>query len=399
MSEENRITDLLELKDVEVTHFESQNQENLIFISVPRKKHRCPVCGTLSDTIHDYRSQRILDVPLYEKKTYLIYRKRRYRCDSCGKRFFELNSFVPRYAHTSNRLFHRIYQDLHSVVSQASIAQHYQTSPMRIRRLLDEMAPALPKLPEILGIDEFKGNTNKTKFHCILTDLQTRKPIDILSNRTEATLITHFRKYQNTGQLNNVKIIVIDMWRSYYTVLRQVFPQAVILIDRFHMVRQAMWSLENVRKRVQKEMPKSLRIYFKHSKAVLLKRSDRLIVNDKKNEELIRDRLIRYIPDLKKAYQLKEELLAIVKEIHDPTLARLWLNEWIKKARDSKIPEFQPCIRAYQNWKEPILNAFSYPYSNGVTEGCNNKIKVIKRNAFGLRNFSRFRTRILLSFT
>ena len=91
---------------------------------------------------------------------------------------------------------------------------------MRIRRLLDALSPALPALPEVLGIDEFKGNTNKTKVHCILTDLQSGKLIDVLVNRTEATLITHFRKYQNTQQLAHVKIIVIDMWCSYYTVLR-----------------------------------------------------------------------------------------------------------------------------------------------------------------------------------
>ncbi len=398
MSHIHRITELLELKDVEVTRVDTCLDENLIYVEMPRMIHPCPVCTAGSNTIHDYRVQRILDVPLYGKRTYLVYRKRRYRCLICGKRFFERNSFVPRYAHTTNRLFHRLYQELHSVTSQTSIAQRYQISPMRIRRLLDQLTPALPRLPEVLGIDEFKGNTNKTKYHCILTDLKTAKPIDILANRTEATLITHFRQYQNSGQLSNVKIIVIDMWRPYYTVLRQVFPNAIILIDRFHMVRQVMWSLENVRKRVQKEMPKSLRIYFKHSRRVLLKRSDKLLVNDYVNEEMIRDRMLRYIPDLKKAYVLKEELLAIVQEINDPVLARQWLNHWIQRAKDSQLPEFIHCIRAYQNWKEPILNAFTSPYSNGFTEGCNNKIKVIKRNAYGLRNFDRFRTRILLSF-
>ncbi|MDD2592475.1 MAG: transposase, partial [Erysipelotrichaceae bacterium] len=68
------------------------------------------------------------------------------------------------------------------------------------------------------------------------------------------------------------------------------------------------------------------------------------------------------------------------------------------KAKDSEIPEFHSCIRAYQNWKGPILNSFISSYSNGFTEGCNNKIKVIKRNAFGFRNFDRFRTRILINF-
>jgi len=108
------------------------------------------------------------------------------------------------------------------------------------------VVPSLLELPETLGINEFKGNTNKTKYHCILTDVQASTPVDILSNRTEASLIHHFRKYQNTVRLENVKFIVIDMWRTYYIVLRQIFPNAIILIDRFHFVQQAVWSLENV---------------------------------------------------------------------------------------------------------------------------------------------------------
>lgn len=127
----------------------------------------------------------------------------------------------------------------------------------------------------------------------------THKPIDILSNRTEASLTTHFKKYQYTDQLKRAKIIVIDMWRSYYTVLRSIFPNATIIIDCFHMVRHMMWSIENVRKWVQKEMPKGLRIYFKHSRKVLFKRSDKLIVNNCVNKPLLRDRLFRTIPDLK----------------------------------------------------------------------------------------------------
>lgn len=145
-------------------------------------------------------------------------------------------------------------------------------------------------------------------------------------------------------------------------------------------------------------MPKSLRIYFKHSRKVLLKRSDKLRVNSHMNEPMILERLLKYIPNLRSAYELKEALLHIVKETHPPEKARQLLNHWIQLAKGSHIKEFEPCIRAYQNWKEPILNAFTLPYSNGVTECCNNKIKVIKRNAFGLKNFDRFCTRILLNF-
>lgn len=398
MSIFDNIIDLLELKDVEITGFETTADANYLHLEVPLQNHACPCCGTSTRHVHDYREQKVLDVPLYNKRTYLVYRKRRYRCPTCGKRFFEENSFLPRYAHTTNRFFLRLFQDLHSVVSQKSVAAHFTTSTMRIRRVLDAVVPSLPELPEALGIDEFRGNTNRTKYHCILTDLSTSKPVDILNNRTEATLIHHFRKYQHTGQLENVKFIVIDMWFTYYTVLRQIFPNAIIIIDRFHFIRQAVWSLENVRKRIQKELPDSLRVYFKKSRSVLLKRSDHLRVTDTVNEVRQRDRMLEFIPDLKIAYELKEEILWMVKEVHDGETARQRLDAWIRKADASGIPEFKTATRAYRNWKKPILNAFAYPYSNGITEGCNNKIKVIKRNAFGLRNFDRFRTRILLAF-
>lgn len=398
MSNQNNIISLLELKDVVVTEVQTEVDENRICIELPRVKSICPVCGQETDTIHDYRIQKIIDVPLYEKKSFLVYRKRRYKCTHCGKQFYETNHFVPRYSHCTNRLNQRLFEDLHSIVSQDYIAKKYSISPMRIRRLLDNFTPSLPDLPEALGIDEFKGNTNKTKYHCILTDLNTGKPIDIIHNRSEASLFVHFKKYQYSSQLNNVKVVVIDMWRPYYSVLRKVFPNAMILIDRFHMVRQAIWSLEAVRKRIQKECPKPMRVYFKRSRTVLLKRSDRLTINEHINELAIRDTIFKYVPDLKTAYDLKEEILWMFQTIHDSQTARLRLNQWIEKAKNCGLPEFKTSIRAYQNWKEPIINSFNSPYSNGSTEGCNNKIKVIKRNGYGLRNFDRFRTRILLSF-
>lgn len=75
--------------------------------------------------------------------------------------------------------------------------------------------------------------------------------------------------------------------------------------------------------------------------------------------------------------------------------ARKQLGIWNMMAIGYDLPEFQACTKTFINWKDEILNSFEYPFSNGYTEGVNNKIKVIKRNAFGIRNFNRFRNRIL----
>lgn len=74
------------------------------------------------------------------------------------------------------------------------------------------------------------------------------------------------------------------------------------------------------------------------------------------------------------------------------------MYDWIMTAQDSKIDEYVSCADTMLNWQAGILNSFDIPYSNGFTEGCNNRIKVLKRNAYGYRNYRRFRTRILHMF-
>ena len=80
------------------------------------------------------------------------------------------------------------------------------------------------------------------------------------------------------------------------------------------------------------------------------------------------------------------------------TKAKKLLSEWILSAQNSGLLDYSQCALTLQNWAKSILDTFDYPYTNGFTEGCNNKIKVLKRNAYGYRNFNRFRNRILHMF-
>ena len=97
---------LLDLEDAIITNVENISGEVHIFLELPRTKHPCPACGALTDRVHDYRIQIIKDVPL-GRTTLLHLRKRRYRCD-CGKRFFEKNTFLPRYYRSTSRLVAKI---------------------------------------------------------------------------------------------------------------------------------------------------------------------------------------------------------------------------------------------------------------------------------------------------
>ena len=100
--------------------------------------------------------------------------------------------------------------------------------------------------------------------------------------------------------------------------------------------------------------------------------------------------------DLREAHRLKEAFYEIF-QMRSYKQQREELSSWILYAEKSGIKEFKTCVTAFRNWKKEILNALKYQYTNGVTEGFNNKIKVLKRNSYGIINFRRFRTRILLS--
>ena len=114
----------------------------------------------------------------------------------------------------------------------------------------------------------------------------------------------------------------------------------------------------NVRKREQKRMQKEERLFFKHGKRLLHKKIEKL-----KDEE-----------------------------------AKKELEIWIEMAKESILKELKEAITAFTNWKEEICNSKLVKYTNGYTEGCNNKIKVLKRNAYGYKSFERFRNRILHIF-
>ena len=101
MPDQDYTAKLLNLEDVIFTNVENRSEGLHIYVELPRKKHTCPACGSVTDRVHDYRMQTVKDVPL-ARNTFLHLRKRRYR-SGCGKRFFESNTFLPRYYRVTSR--------------------------------------------------------------------------------------------------------------------------------------------------------------------------------------------------------------------------------------------------------------------------------------------------------
>jgi len=223
-------------------------------------------------------------------------------------------------------------------------------------------------------------------------DGKTRKPIDIIECRYKSHLFDYFNKF-SIEQRKKVKYVVIDLWKAYKDLAKTYFPNAKVVADRFHFTRYATEAVDTVRKQVQEKLNRSERKYFKHSRKLLLSKYSKL-KTEKQREEL-KYILINYSEDLRRVYREKEELLQLLQE-KNKAKAIEKLNHWIKRNLESDIPSLRNCAKTYFNWVTEIRNALEVPYSNGPMEGYNNKIKTLKRVAFGFRNFTNFKARILL---
>lgn len=265
MSNQDIIRKILGLQDVIVTKVEETEKEIEIYIELEVKEHRCLCCGADTRHIHDYRIQRVADIPYRAKALTLLYRKRKYVCPCCGKRFYESNNFLPRYHQMTNRLTAYIIERLRNTDSFTKVSKETGRSVSTVIRIFDLVSFGKPELPKVISIDEFKGNTDKDKYQVILTDSETHRILDILPKRTKCELITYFKQYNKEKRLN-VKYFVSDMYKPYREISETYFKNAIIITDKYHCIRQAVWSMERVRKRIQKLFSKQYRIYFKHSR-------------------------------------------------------------------------------------------------------------------------------------
>ena len=380
---------LLNLEDVIITNVENISDQLHIYIELPRRKHVCPCCGAETDRVHDYRWQKIKDLPL-ARDTFLHLRKRRYRCE-CGKRFFEKNAFLPRYYRVTSRLVAEIIFAFKKTISAKEIGCRYNVSGMTAMRYFNLFNRKLTKLPEVISLDEFKGNSGGQKYNSIIVDPKEKEVLDVLPNRFENDLVKYFSQFTNK---NDVKYFICDMNPHFRQVAKICFPQAIIVADKYHVIRQVYWAMENVRKNEQNKLSTRFRKYFKKSRNLLLKRTENLT-----EEEIDRLSLMFEIaPRLADAYRIKNDFLAVIRS-KSSSEGKQRLVDWLYSVEVMDLPEFHDCTKAYHNWFREILNSMDVPWTNGFIEGCNNKTKVLKRVTYGMRNFDNLRKRILFCNT
>jgi len=380
-------TKILGFEDTIILKVDERENRIDVYLEMQKLAHTCPACGAETTSVHDYRWQAAKDLKISGKSMVLHIHKRRYVCKQCGKRFQEKNPYLRRYQRVTTRLMTHVISSLAEMRTIKDVAKEHDISPTTAARYFSLVKYSCSSLPEVLSIDEFKGDAGGQKYQCIITDARKHRVLDILPTRKQDYLLRYFGSFSTR---NSVKYVVMDMSRSYLEIARTCFPKATIVIDKYHVVRQVHWAFENVRKAEQQKFSDHRRKYFKRSRKLLLTNPKFL----KEDEVAQVTEMLKISPRLRDAYHLKNRFLEFMNS-KDRVQAKERLTKWLLLAEVSNLPEFKSCLTAIHNWDQYILNAFDCGYTNGFTEGCNNKIKVLKRISYGVRNFSLFRNRIL----
>jgi len=356
-----------------------------------REQARCPRCGKITNKEHDRRPQYKLDRRLRDKVVVLTLVKRRFRCFFCGKVFTEPDEVFGTRRRSSYRFREYLGQEaLHQTVRRT--AQKEMVGEGLVRRCVAEEigrrleAKGAKETPEFMGLDEFSVRGRRL-YHTAICNLMEGEVMEVVEGQGQQKVEEYLDKLTEPEK---VKAVAMDMHEPFRQAIQMCLPHARVVADKFHLIRHINGALDKVRSRLQGGSRSGKRKDLFKSRYTLLKGAERLA--DWERARL--NQLFYRYPELKKAWIFKESFRTWYKET-DRSRAEEMLELLEGKIASGSLYEFKELLHTFANWREEILNYFDYRITNGFVEGKNNRIKTIKRMAYGYRNMDNFRMRIL----
>lgn len=424
----------LEGKDIDLSnsHVDKVNGTLVCTIVLNNNTKCCTECGSTSITIKDYYTKKITHSISTNQPCILKYKARRYKCKDCGKTFFEFNPFCQEDEKLSLYTTLKILDKLRShTTTFTDVSKDFNVSIQTVINVFDNYVSS-SRLPydEAICIDEIYTNKlTKRKYSCVIMNFKTKNVIDLYPSRIKLDLINNFMRIP-LEERKKVKYVIIDMWDTYKQVSLNVFPNSIVAVDSFHVIKHLNLAIDIIRLKVMRKFDKG------HSKLehaemyyYMLKKFhyffttnyDKIPENLKVNKihstwdkHEIRKYLLSIDTDLDYAYHLKEEYQEFNLTAKYDTCDEE-LDKFINSFRSSHLVEFKEFGKLLYHWRTEIKNSFitidvpvydkktnktifvKKRLSNGPMEGCNSRIKCIIKNANGYRNFDRFRKRVFFS--
>lgn len=371
----------------------------------------CPHCACHSAMVKNgTRLSRITLPHLSGTPAFLLLNKQRFFCKQCRHSFTAKTDIVDRHCYISTRTRQWIADQCQHRISEQYMAEMSHVSTTTIRRVIDDTARSIrtrptDTLPHHLCFDEFKSvKSVDAAMSFVCCDAETHQIVDIIEDRKQSSVIDYFLKFEPAVR-RQVKTVTIDMYVPYINVIQHCFPKANIIIDKFHLVQALQRELNGTRvkfmnriRTTNKPLYNKLKRYWK----LLLMPPEKLSRTDYKKMKLFKKwqcthSIVQYLLDqdetLHAVYECVHALQRILK--HGDIQQ---LNQYIETLQKQPLSDgMKRVLRTFKKFSPYIEHTLEYPtLTNGPIEGLNNSIKVLKRVAFGYRNFAHFRDRILL---
>jgi transposase len=389
-SQEDGTTILLGLKDYEVGEVWGGEDRVMVKIEVKGKEKRCPSCG--SDRLYGHgicEARQVLHTWMNGKKVYLELHRQRWKCRDCRHTFTEGRELVrPRSRLTRQAEGEALWQlrdrSFGQVTKELGIG--YGT----LRRLLDreideEVLGSIGDENEVyLGIDEHSFKHQDMVY--TVTEVKQRKVVGILRDDRLATL----KKFLSKIETNKVKEVCIDMKEGLRRLVEELLPLAKVVVDPFHVIADSNKRMDEAR-RIEQDVHQKRKVPI--PKKIFLVGRERL--SDEKKEKV--DKLLEKYPNLKGFYWAKEKIRELYRQQGQAEATRILDNIIfnLKSADDAELVRWGNTLK---HWREPILNHFNNHTTNGFTERCHTKIKMLKRISYGLKNIEVYWRKMLLGF-
>lgn len=366
--------------------------EVVIEVEPEQQPDTCLCCGASRLHSKGRYERRVRHLDLCGRPTKLLVHARRYRCVECDRSFVQPLPGIRPGRHSSEPLREHVYQQHHDGICAATLAHRREIGQATVGRIYAQFTERKAKerlsveCPAVLGIDEHSLH-RRQRFATTFCDLKNHRVFDVSPGKSESDLQGFLGGLRGREK---VRVVCIDLSNAYRALVRRWFPRALIVADRFHVIRVVIRHLLGIARQILPQLA-----WHRGWLNLLRTRGARL--EPEQRRELAA--LFRQHPALEPIYQMKERLCALLC-VRSQTKAQCKslvaeLLQLIETLRTSGFDLAKTLAHTLGDWSEEIARMWRFTKNNGITEGFHRKMKLIQRRAYGFRNFNNYRLRVI----
>ncbi|WP_323016533.1 ISL3 family transposase [Castellaniella sp.] len=366
-----------------------QRHEDIHVWAKPNKRASCPRCAGDQVRIKATHHRTLKHTRQGNQLMVLHLTVPKYHCTDCNRYFRQQFPGIRPRRRATEAYRLEVFEAHDGGVSQRKLTLTHQIASATVERWYQSFVKQRVSelsgrsCPQVLGIDEHFF-TRKKGYATTLVDLKNHKVFDVVLGRSEASLRSYLKRLPGK---EHVRVIVMDLSETYRRIAQQYFPNALIVADRFHVVRLVnqhflkLWQQHDPEGRKNRGLLSLMRRHHWKLSAVQ------------------KERLHRYLaqtPVLQALYFAKQQLNGfLVLKALKAKRARKMLPKFLALIRQFEQSPARALATTLTSWLEPIVRMWRFSKSNGITEGFHTKMEMLSRRAYGFRNFENYRMRVL----